>query len=156
MFTIVCGPYRILYFWPQGQTKLLILLYITQVFFAYHFSSLMFLLPNVYTMYFALPLSYSIDIVSTLSCYVIYSAVDKPKFMGRPPDHPWWKTGSPKSFLGCPNYFDLSWKDICFLVVNTKLTCFPFNHVPTYRRLGRPSGDFEGHVRSYDRVMGRI
>ena len=23
-------------------------------------------------------------------------AVDKPKFMGCPPDHPWWKTGSPK------------------------------------------------------------
>ena len=36
------------------------------------------------------------------------SAVDKPKSMGRPPDHPCWKTGLPESFLGCPNYFDLS------------------------------------------------
>ena len=35
------------------------------------------------------------------------SAVDKPKFMGRPPDHLRWKTGSPKSFLGCPTYFDI-------------------------------------------------
>ena len=34
------------------------------------------------------------------------SAVDKPKFMGRPPDHLWWKTGLPESFLGCPNYFE--------------------------------------------------
>ena len=69
--------------------------------------------------------------------------------MGRPRDHPWWKTGSPKSFLGCLNYFDLSLKDICFPVINminTKLACFPFNHVATYRDLGRPSGDFGGHV----------
>ena len=54
------------------------------------------------------------------------SAVDKPEFMGRPPDHPWWKTGSPESLLGCPNYFDLSFKDI-FLVINTKFACFLFN-----------------------------
>ena len=87
---------------------------------------------------------------------ILPSAEDKPKFMGRPPYHPWWKTGSPKSFLGRPNCFDLSLKDICFLVINTKLACFPFNHVPTYRELGRPSGDFEGHVGSPDRVMGRI
>ena len=42
------------------------------------------------------------------------SAVDKPKFMGRPPDHPWWKSGLPESFLGCPNYFDLSLKEFVF------------------------------------------
>ena len=29
----------------------------------------------------------------------------------------------PSQFLGCPNYFDLSLKDICFLVINTKLAC---------------------------------
>ena len=75
--------------------------------------------------------------------------------MGRPPDHPWWKTGSPESLLGCPNYFDLSFKDI-FLVINTKFACFLFNQVPTYRELGRPSGDSRGHVGSPDRVMGRI
>ena len=84
------------------------------------------------------------------------SAVDKPKFMGRPPDHPFWKTGWPKSFLGWRNYFDISLKDICFLVINTKFACFPFNHVPTYRELGRTSGDFRGHVGSPNRVMGRI
>ena len=35
----------------------------------------------------------------------------------------WWKTGSPESFLGCPNYFGLSKKkkNSCFLVMNTKL-----------------------------------
>ena len=34
----------------------------------------------------------------------------------------WWKTGSPESFLGCPNYFGLSKKKTnCFLVMNTKL-----------------------------------
>ena len=34
----------------------------------------------------------------------------------------WWKTGSPESFLGCPNYFGLSKKNpIVFLVMNTKL-----------------------------------
>ena len=34
----------------------------------------------------------------------------------------WWKTGSPESFLGCPNYFGLSKKKtIVFLVMNTKL-----------------------------------
>ena len=83
------------------------------------------------------------------------SAVDKLKFMGRPPDHPWWKTGSPESFLGCPKYFDLSLKHI-FLVINTNFACFQFNNVPTYRELGRPSGDIGGHVGSPDRVMGRI
>ena len=82
------------------------------------------------------------------------SAVDKPKFMGRPPDHPWWKTGSPKSFRGCPNYFDLSLKIFgFFLVINTFF--FQFN-VPTYRELGGPSGDFGGHVGSPDHVMGRV
>ena len=25
--------------------------------------------------------------------------------------HPWWRTESPESFLGCPNYFDLSLKE---------------------------------------------
>ena len=36
--------------------------------------------------------------------------------------HTWWKTGSPESFLGCPNYFGLSkTKNNCFLVMNTKL-----------------------------------
>ena len=85
-----------------------------------------------------------------------HSAVDKPKLMGRPPDHPWWKTGSPKSFFGCLNYFDWSLKDICFLVINTKLARFPFNHAPTYRELGRPSGDFGCHVGSPNHVMGRI
>ena len=35
----------------------------------------------------------------------------------------WWKTGSPESFLGCPNDFGLSIKKkpSCFLVMNTKL-----------------------------------
>ena len=84
------------------------------------------------------------------------SAVDKLKFMGRPPDHPWWKTGSPESFLCYPNYFDSSLKGICFSVINTKFACFMFNHVPTYRELGRPSGDFGGHVGSPKQVMGRI
>ena len=70
------------------------------------------------------------------------SAVDKLKFMDRPPDHPWWKTGSSKSFLECPNHFDLSLKEICFLVINTKFACFPLNHVPTYWELGRPSSNF--------------
>ena len=32
----------------------------------------------------------------------------------------WWKTGSPESFLGCPNYFGLS-KKVVFLFMNTKL-----------------------------------
>ena len=47
-------------------------------------------------------------------------AVDKPKVMGSPPDHPWtwWKTVSPKSFTCCLNYFYLS------LVINTKLHVF--------------------------------
>ena len=82
--------------------------------------------------------------VETKQCLYIHcntSAVDQRKLMGRLPDHPWWKTGSPKSFLGCPNYFDLSLKGIWFffLVINTKLTCFPFNHAHTYRDLGRPA-----------------
>ena len=82
--------------------------------------------------------------------------MDKPKIMGRPPDHPWRKTGSPQSFLGCPNYFDLLSKDVCFSVVRTQLARFLSNHVHTQRKLGRPSGDFGGHVGSPDRVMGRI
>ena len=88
----------------------------------------------------------------------ILSAVDKPKFMGRPPDHPWWKTGSPKSFLGCLDYFDISLRDVWvfFWVINTKFACFPFNHVPTFWELGRTLGDFAGHVGSPDSVMGRI
>ena len=59
-------------------------------------------------------------------CIYIYSAEDKPKFMGHSPDHPckWWKTVLPKSFLGCPNYFDLSLKEIVFLIINTKRACF--------------------------------
>ena len=48
--------------------------------------------------------------------------------MGPPPHHPWWKTGSPESFLGCQNYFDLSLKEICFLVIITK--CAPANNLP--------------------------
>ena len=97
------------------------------------------------------------------------SAVDKPKFMGRPPDHPWWKTWLPESFLGCPNYFDLALKEICFLVINAQFACFLFHYVPIYRELGRPSGDFGGvrgvggvvgvwggHVGSPNRVMGLI
>ena len=84
------------------------------------------------------------------------SAVDKPKFMGHPLDHPWWKTGSPKSFLGCPNYFYLSLKDIYFLVINTNFACFLFNHVRTHRELGRPLWDFESHVGSPNWVMGHI
>ena len=87
---------------------------------------------------------------------IICSAVDKPKFMGRASDHPWWKTGSPESFLGCPNYFELFLKDICFLIINTKFACFLLNHVPTYREVGRPSGNFGGHVGSPDRVMSHI
>ena len=82
--------------------------------------------------------------------------MDKLKFMGRPPGHPWGKTGSPESFFGSPNYFDLSLKDICFLVINTKFTWFLCNHVPTDRELGRSSGDFGGHVGSPDRVMSCI
>ena len=54
--------------------------------------------------------------------------------------HPWWITGSLKSFLGCQNYFDLSLKDICVLVTSRKFPCFPFNLFPTYGQLGRPSG----------------
>ena len=86
-----------------------------------------------------------------------YSAVVKPKFMGRPPDHPWWINGSPKSFLGCWNYFDFSLKDICFFqLLKQSWHVFCFNHVPTYRELVRLSGDFRGHVGSPDREMGRI
>ena len=70
------------------------------------------------------------------------SAVNKPKFMGRPLDHLWCKTGLPESFLGCQNYFGLSLKEIWFLVVNTSFACFLFNLVPTYWGLGLPSGDF--------------
>ena len=42
-----------------------------------------------------------------------------------------------------------------FLVINTKFACFLFDQVPTYRELGRPSGDSGGHVGSPDRVMHR-
>ena len=42
------------------------------------------------------------------------TAVDKPKFMASPPDHPWWKNGLAESAFGCPNYFDLSLKEIYF------------------------------------------
>ena len=41
------------------------------------------------------------------------SAVDKPKFMRRLPDHPWWKTGLPESFLDCPNW------QICTIIIPT-------------------------------------
>ena len=41
---------------------------------------------------------------------------------------------------GFPNYFDLSLKNICFSVMNTKFIWFLFDHVPTYWELGRPSG----------------
>ena len=58
--------------------------------------------------------------------------------------------------IDCPNYFELSFKRNLFLVINTKFACFIFNHVPTYRELGHPSGDFMGLVGSQDRVMGRI
>ena len=47
-------------------------------------------------------------------------------------------------------------KRYLLLVIDTIFWCFPFNHVPTYRELGRPSGDFGSHVGSPDRVMGRI
>ena len=69
--------------------------------------------------------------------------------------HLWWKTGLPDSFLGCPNDFDLS-LTYFFLVINTTFACLLFNHVLTYRELGRPSGDFVGDVASPDRIMGRI
>ena len=55
---------------------------------------------------------------------IIISAVDKPKLMGRPPDHPWWKTGSPKSFFGCPNYFDWSLKRYLFFSYQHKIGMF--------------------------------
>ena len=81
------------------------------------------------------------------------NAVDKPKCMGRPSDHSCWKTRSSESFFGCPNYFDIFLKDICFLIINTKFACFLLNHVPTYREVSRPPGDFRGHVGSPDRVV---
>ena len=43
-----------------------------------------------------------------------------------------------------------------FSNINTKFACFLFNHFPTYQGMGRPSGDFGGHVGSPDLVMGRI
>ena len=55
-----------------------------------------------------------------------------------------------------PELFWLFFKYYLLLVINTKFACFPFNHVPTYRELGRLSGDFEGHIGLPDRVMGRI
>ena len=70
--------------------------------------------------------------------------------------HSWWKTGLSESFLGCPNYFDLSLKDIRFIIINKKFASFLFNHVLTYREVGRPSGYFGGHVGTPDRVMDHI
>ena len=93
---------------------------------------------------------------SWLNFDVLSRAVDKPKFMDRPPDHQWWKTGLPKSFLACPKLIWLIFIWNSFFVINTNFACFPFNHVPSYRELGRPSVDFEGYVGSPDRVMDRI
>ena len=92
--------------------------------------------------------------IDILQIYCI--ALDNPKFMGHPPDHSWWKTGLSESFLGCPNYFDSSLKDIRFIIINKKFASFLFNHVLTYREVGRPSGDFGGHVGTPDRVMDHI
>ena len=95
--------------------------------------------------------------LSWLNFDVLSRAVDKPKFMDRPPaDHQWWKTGLPKSFLACPKFIWLIFIWNSFLVINTNFACFPFNHIPSYRELGRPSVDCEGHVGSPDRVMDRI
>ena len=47
------------------------------------------------------------------------SAVDNPKFMGRPPTHA-PKTGLPESFLGCPNYYDLPLKETFFFKLLTQ------------------------------------
>ena len=61
--------------------------------------------------------------------------------------------------LGIPNHFELFsliLKDIYYSDINTKLACFPFNHVPTYQELGGPSGNFRGHVGSPDHIMGHI
>ena len=60
--------------------------------------------------------------------------------------------------LGCLNHFDLSLKInlFVFLVINTKVRCFLFNHISNYRELARPSCDFKSHVGSPNRVMGRI
>ena len=56
--------------------------------------------------------------------FKIISAVDKPKFMYRPLDHPWLKTGSAKSFLGCSDYFDLSLKKFFFQLLTQNLHVF--------------------------------
>ena len=67
------------------------------------------------------------------SC-IISSAVDKPKFMGRPPMVENWVI---QIISWLPELFGLIFKRYCFSVINTKLTCFPFNHVPTDRVMGR-------------------
>ena len=86
----------------------------------------------------------------------VSNAVEKPKFMGRSPSRPPMVPGGglPKSILGCPNYFDLSLKEIYFyfLVITTKFWCFLFKHGPTYPELSRSSDYFGGHVGSPDRV----
>ena len=86
------------------------------------------------------------------------SAVDKPKFMGRPLDHSWWKTGSPISFFGCLNYFDLPWKKFVFFfhLLTQNLHVFRFIMFPPYRELGHPLGYFGGHVGSPNHMVGRI
>ena len=86
--------------------------------------------------------------INLISLSPYNSAVDEPKFMGRLSDHPWWKTGSPKSFLGS-RLPELLWHTFkrClgfFLVINKKFACSPFNHIPTYRELGRPIGRLRG------------
>ena len=55
-----------------------------------------------------------------------------------------------------PELFWLIFKRYLFLVISTKFACFLFNHVPIYRELGRPLGEFGGNVGSPDRIMGRI
>ena len=82
------------------------------------------------------------------------STVYKPKFMGRPPDHPWWlENWVAKIISWLPKLFWLIfWRNL-FLFINTKFACFLFNHVPTYRELGRPSVNFRVHVGSPDQVM---
>ena len=73
---------------------------------------------------------------------------------GRPPNHPWLKTGSPESFLACRNYFYVSLKDIFFLVFNTKCAClimFPLSE--SWVAYRATSGIMFG---SPDQIMGRV
>ena len=65
------------------------------------------------------------------------------------------KLGRPNHFLVERIILNYLWNNF-FLVINTRFACYPFNQVPTYRELDRPSGDFGGHVGSPDYVMGRI